>query len=130
MKTHINNRLYDTATAKVVLLINNADTYAPTDLRYHEVGIYKKKTGEYFLCHKTGVDGRITPISYNEAEGYVMTYGTKEDYIREFGVADSTPQALKITLPRDIRNKLDRLAVSKGQSRNQCIIDLIKAVNI
>lgn len=127
MRTHINNKVYDTSTAKKVLLV--ANEYTKSDLRYQELGIYKKSTGEYFLYQYTCERGIITPLSYQKAKEFVSLYGTPEEYEKEFSIPDSQGvTSVRFDLPLDVKRKLDMVASSRGVSKTQCLIDIIRSV--
>ena len=127
MRTHINNKLYDTDTATRILYLTNS--YNLTDIRYQEISIYRKKTGEYFLYRSNRLSGAITPLSYNEAEQYIREYGTEEVYQKEFGYEQGV-LSLRFNIPKDVKKKLDKIASIKGKPRTQCIIDLIREADV
>ena len=83
MRTHINNKVYDTSTAKQVFLV--ANEYSKNDLRYQEIGVFKKQTGEYFLYQFMAQRGIISPLSYAKAKEFTGIYGSNEEYNKEFG---------------------------------------------
>ena len=87
MRKIINNKKYDTETAQEIC-----------DYTYYNNGnpcswdtIYKKKTGEFFLCHTTNgqdlFDRRayITPLTEAGAKKKCQEWMTGEDYEEVFG---------------------------------------------
>lgn len=127
MRTHINNKLYDTATAKKIFHTSN--NLSTSDLRYQEVGVYKKQTSEYFLYQCIGTQGIITPITYEQAKDYTLNYGTKLEYDKEFGVvSDSETTFMRFELPLDVKRKIDMLASMSGKTKTQVVIDIIRSV--
>lgn len=98
MKKIINNRVYDTETAKSI------GEYEPnpyrSDFSWFCETLYQKKTGEFFL-HGDGNansryskscgqntwcgDEKIVPMSYEEAREWVEKHLDAEDYIALFG---------------------------------------------
>jgi len=127
MRTHINNKVYDTSTAKQIFLV--ANEYSKNDLRYQEIGVFKKQTGEYFLYQFMAQRGIISPLSYAKAKEFTGIYGSNEEYNKEFGlVVDTTTVSSRFDLPLDVKKKLEILASNRGQSRTQVLIDLIRSV--
>lgn len=97
MKAIINGKMYDTDTATAV---DNYRYSYPNDLHYYSEVLYRKKTGEYFLCGEGGpaskyceyLDARsrtsgcrIIPLSIEEAKKWVEEYRSADTYIKLFG---------------------------------------------
>lgn len=95
----INGKKYDTDTAKELASYYNGET----GLRYLEENLYRKKTGEYFICGNGGpLTGyrvpsgnntwsgscQIIPITKSEAKEWVEKYCSVDDYIGIFGDVD------------------------------------------
>lgn len=101
MKKIINNRLYNTETAKEIGTYSNAGGWS--DFNHYEETLYRKKTGEYFL-HGEGnantryaelVDtntwsggGKIIPMNYEDARKWAEENLTADEYEAAFGAVD------------------------------------------
>ena len=97
MKKIINGKKYDTATAKEVGYDNNG--LLSSDLSYIEEILYKKKTGEFFLCGRGGamtkyavnngnnsMSGKaIIPLTEDEAKKWAEDHLTVGEYEEIFG---------------------------------------------
>lgn len=97
MKKIISGKLYSTETAKLV----GEHSYSyPGDFNYECEGLYRKKTGEYFLAGEGGANSRysksigmnewsggekIVPMSVGEAKEWAEENLSAEKYIAEFG---------------------------------------------
>ena len=97
MKKIINNKLYNTKTAKFL----GSDSYSnERDFNYWHEKLYVKKTGEFFLwgeggpkskyaeqvephCYMGGCD--ITPLSLDEAREWAERHLSTDVYIELFG---------------------------------------------
>ena len=71
----INGKKYSTDTAKVVAYYNNIDGFRIlqcNDAKFFEKTLYKKRTGEYFICtegnNRSGVEIGIEPVSEEGAK--------------------------------------------------------------
>ena len=98
MKKIINNKLYNTDTAKEITAYDNG--YSGRDFKaVHEI-LFKKKTGEYFIygwggpmskyaksvgCNSWSGSEDITPLTVDEAKAWMEAYASADDYIAEFG---------------------------------------------
>lgn len=83
----INNKKYSTDTAKVVAYYNNVDGFKIlqcNDARFYEVTLYKKRTGEYFICregnNRSGVENGIEPVSEEGAKRWSEIYLDADEY--------------------------------------------------
>ena len=100
MKKIINGRLYNTDTAT---LIGSAGYSYPGDFSYWEENLYRKKTGEFFLCgeggpmsqyaHRIGQNlwsggEAIRPLTLREAREWAERYLDVEKYEQIFGVIE------------------------------------------
>ncbi|ERL09800.1 hypothetical protein [Olsenella profusa] len=84
MRKVINNRLYDTGTARLV-----GSHQAEVDGGSYVFGdLYRKRTSEYFVETSgtlVGMERTITPLSYDEAREWAESHLTAEEYEAEFG---------------------------------------------
>lgn len=98
MKKIINNKLYNTETAKLIDQFDNGLTYR--DFYYFAEELYQKKTGEFFIVGDGGAatiyskpaegggvvgDCCIVPITVDEAKDWVERHSTAEIYESLFG---------------------------------------------
>ena len=98
MKKIINGKKYDTDTAKEVGYDNNG--LLCSDFSYIEETLYKKKTGEFFLCGRGGAVTKyaeckpgefsrsgeaIVPLKEDEAKKWAEDHSTVEEYEKIFG---------------------------------------------
>ena len=144
MKKYINNRVYDTDTAKSI-----AEWYtkgfSTDDYKYCEEELYMKKNGEYFLYGKGGA-----MTSYGELVGHSMTSGRKiipftlemamkwaeekldaDEYEKIFGITeDDTLTKVGLSISKNALEKAKRKSQEKGiNSISKYIESLILADN-
>ncbi len=88
----INGRKYNTETAKVVAYYNNIDgrrILQCDDGRFYEMTLYKKKTGEYFICNEgnclSGIENGIEPVSKAAAKRWSEIYLSAYKYEQIWG---------------------------------------------
>ncbi len=98
MKKVIDGKMYNTETAEEI----GYESYSyPNDFNYYEDTLYRKKTGEFFLVGSGGPLSKyrvqtaqnswsgskevFTPLSEEEARGWVERNCSAEEYIELFG---------------------------------------------
>lgn len=130
MKKIINNKKYDTETARCVG--SNSYSY-PRDFNWFEETLYCKRTGEYFLLGEGGPASKyaerveqnswsggkqLIPLSFESAQKWAEENLTADDYETEFGAVteDETAVTLSISLPATLLAKLKRKAQETGSS--------------
>lgn len=101
MKKIINNRLYNTETAKKIGTYSNAGGWR--DFNHYEETLYRKKTGEYFLHGEGNANTRyaklvdantwsggskIIPMNYEDARKWAEENLTADEYEAAFGAVD------------------------------------------
>ena len=141
MKKIINNRVYDTETAKCI------GEYEPnpyrSDFSWFCETLYQKKTGEFFL-HGDGNansryskscgqntwcgDEKIVPMSYEEAREWVEEHLEADDYIALFGdPEDEEGERYRINavVSATAGKKLKQEAAKKGQTISAYLEELI-----
>lgn len=140
MKKIINGKLYDTETAKKVGEYSNAGGWR--DFNHFEEGLYRKRTGEYFLHGEGGPmtqyarrDGsgwtgsaQIIPMSYDDAKKWAEEHLDADDYMAEFGPVsedDVKTDNILLKLPAKTGEKLRRIAAERNVSMTALIVDLI-----
>lgn len=140
MKKIINNKVYDTGTAREV----GSNSYSnPRDFNFWEETLYCKRTGEYFLHGEGGPMSRyaerieqnswsggqqIIPLDYASAKGWAEKNLTADEYESEFGVVteDETAETVTISLPAATVAKLRRSAQESGTSVSKLIASMIE----
>lgn len=77
----IEGKKYNTETAKMIAYYNNIDgirILQRDDARFFETALYRKKTGEYFICTKgncwSDVANEIEPVSEAGAKRWSEIY--------------------------------------------------------
>lgn len=135
MKKIINNRKYDTSTARKVG--SNSYSY-PNDFNWWAEILYCKRTGEYFLYGEGGPRSRyaeyveqncwcggekIIPLTYDEARKWAEENLTADEYESEFGAVteDDSSEILTISLPASLVASLRRQAQETGVSLSALI---------
>lgn len=96
MKKIVNNKLYDTTTAKKIVKYDNHKT----GYNFIKEELYRKKTGEYFLFCEGGTNTKYAepcgdnqfdygyqfiPLSLSEAKQWAVDIMDADDYMEEFG---------------------------------------------
>lgn len=131
MKKIINNKVYDTDTARAVGSWANMEDAG--DLAYLEETLYRKKTGEFFLrgeggpatryARATGSNewsggARIMPLTYDDARAWAEEHLTGEAYEAVFGpVAEDESRMqvcynLSVSAAETIRRRAAELGIS------------------
>lgn len=139
MKKIINNKVYDTSTAREV----GYDSYSnPRDFHYWCETLYCKRTGEYFLHGEGGAMSRyseqveqnlwsggekIIPLSYENARKWAEEHMGADEYEREFGevTEDETAEAVNVSMPAALIAKLRRRAQEEGVSVSNMIVSVL-----
>lgn len=97
MKSIINKRMYNTETATCIADYWNG--LSSNDFRNISESLYRKKTGEFFLCgnggpltkyrenvgNMWGSGSRIIPLSEEEAQDWCEEHLDADEYIELFG---------------------------------------------
>lgn len=127
MKKIINNRLYDTDTAKAVS--PRIDRGSIDDIFYGQT-LYRKRTGEYFLHREgyRGVEDAIQPQTYDEAREWAAENLDADQYISLFGAIDEdgSRTQLGLTVSTAVAEKARRAAASQGISLSAYVESLIQ----
>lgn len=139
MKKNINNKVYDTETAKRCYAWNN--DLQPTDSKYIEESLYRKKNGEFFLhgrggamtkyCSwdgKTAAEGeRIIPLTFDEAQLWAEMHLTQKEYDALFGEPeeDGKTEVIPLRLSSAAVLKLRIEASRTGKTISDLLSDLI-----
>ena len=144
MKKIINNKLYDTATAKKLAEWdqNGADAQ-----NYIAESLYRKKTGEFFIFGNGGVNtkyakiGRskgfepgceILPLSLDQAKAWASDHLSSHEYDDIFGdiIEEDGSTTAHIRLPSALLEAVRRHAQEKGVTIAEfiraAIVDAVK----
>lgn len=137
MKKYINNKQYNTETAKPVGRWDNG--YPWNDFNHCREELFKKKTGEYFLYGQGGAftayrdyDGDmtcsgedITPFSYKQARQWAEEHLTSDEYESEF-VKIEKKQKITVDLLPEQNAKLIKYCRENNVSLSDAIRRLIE----
>lgn len=131
MKKVINNKLYNTDTAKQLGAWANTRDYG--DFNYMSERLYQKRTGEYFLhgeggpmskyAESTGQNSwsggeMIIPLTVEKAREWAEEHLDAEGYVEIFGEPgdDDTLENLYVQLPADLMARMRRYAAEHKTS--------------
>lgn len=120
MKKIINNKVYDTDTARKL----GSDSYAYSgDFHYWFEALYQKRTGEFFLFGEGGPmtkyaktigqnswtgGERIMPLTVDSARAWAEEHLDADDYEKIFGLPDEDAErvTLCIQIPADLNARI------------------------
>lgn len=139
MKKIINNKVYDTDTAKELGAYYHGER---GDFSHYSETLYRKKTGEYFLHGEGGPMSRyaetvgqnewsggekIMPMGYTEAQKWAEKHLDGDDYEAIFGeiVEDPTKQMVTISVSASKWEAAKREAAKQGISISEYIERLL-----
>ena len=131
MKKVINNKLYDTDTAR--LIGSWANTGDVRSLSYVGEELYCKRTGEYFLhgeggpmshySRSTGDNSwsggeQIIPLIFCKAREWAEEHMSADDYAEAFGLPDEDAEdvALNVMIPARLMAEIRQAAAAQGKS--------------
>ncbi|MGN8763930.1 ribbon-helix-helix domain-containing protein [Hornefia butyriciproducens] len=139
MKKIINNKRYDTETAKLL----GEDSYSNWgDFHFWEETLYQKRTGEFFLH---GVGGpaskyaetvgqnqwtggeKIIPLKFEKAREWAEKHLEADAYEEIFGPVeeDDSRRLISLSLPTTAVETLKRLAAESGKSQSEIVTEMI-----
>ena len=140
MKKIINNKRYDTNTAKKVAEYDS--DAARSDFNYYHEDLYQKRTGEFFLygqgnaaskyADRAFPDGwtsgeKITPLTIDQAKDWAERTQDADTYESIFGVVDEddSKTVTTISLSRSTLKKLKEIAADYKISRSAVVEGLV-----
>jgi len=139
MKKIINNKVYDTDTAKLCGDWDNG--YYTNDFNYCGEALYQKKTGEFFrhgfggaLSKYAGHEGnmsgwgeQIKPLTYDEARAWAEKHLDADDYIGIFGEPNESDETanLHIQISKAAYTKIKQAAAQQGVSLAKYIESIV-----
>ena len=142
MKKIINNKRYDTDTAKEVASYQYSNR---RDFNFWIERLYRKRTGEFFLYGEGGASSKyaemvgmnewmggekIIPITYSKAKWWAEKYLDADEYENIFGevVEDDTKKVVTFSLSADVVEKLKREVEMTGKTQSDIITELINGL--
>ena len=147
MKKIINNKLYDTETAKRVGEWGNG--LGRSDFRYCEENLYLKKTGAFLLHGKGGAmskyceisaDGnerswgeKIVPLTVDEAKEWAeekLDADECQEIFGEISEEDDTKGNFNLYIAKSAIKKVKDLAARKGVSASKVIEKMIESIEV
>lgn len=141
MKKVIDGALYNTDTAKY---LGSWHSNTPGDFNYCEERLYRTKSGKYFIHGEGGPMTRysqscgnnnwqggeaIEPMSPVAAREWAEENLDADEFTEIFGVPDEAAdgrEALNISVPAEIKRKLETMREETGKSISQIITELVK----
>lgn len=141
MKKIINGRRYDTQTAK---LVGYTSYSTPGDFNYWWEGLYRKRTGEFFLQGEGGPMSKysehlsenewtggqkIIPLSLKEAQEWVERYLDADTYEELFGRVSEGKVQAATWVDLSTKEKIDDLRKEKGLTLVEIIEAGVKALS-
>lgn len=127
MRKHINNKLYDTNTAKCIGVYETDSSISKTDIRYLKFALYKKRTGEYFSCTEHSSSTVFEPLEYEQARTLAQKYFSNSEYSSEFEKkVENGKSILNISLSAQTRAKLEKIQANRKKSLSTLISELIE----
>ena len=142
MKKIINNKLYDTSTARLMGKWSNG----AIDFTAIDEALYRKKTGEFFLAGEGGpatpyaepadrggwrAGSRIMPMTYDEARTWAEEKLEADEYQTIFGDVfedDGARQMISVTLSAAAIGKLRRESEQTGKPQSAIIEALLMQI--
>lgn len=142
MKKIINNKVYDTDTARKLGEWSNAGGWS--DFNHIEETLYQKRTGEYFLhgeggpmtkyavsCGNNSWSGgeKIIPLTYENARKWAEERLDADEYIELFGnpgEGDESKEPLYVMLPASVVAKVRSKAAESGMTLTGYVADRLK----
>lgn len=142
MKKIINNKRYDTKTAKLL----GEDSYSnPRDFEHWSEELYQKRTGEFFLYGKGGAMSKyaetigqnewsggekIMPLDYESAREWAEKHLGADEYEKIFQViedeeGDGEKKITTFSIPVSAAEKLKTMAAKSGKTQSAIVADLI-----
>ena len=135
MRKIINNRAYDTTTSRLVgEVVEDSPAFRGRAL----CGLYRKRTGEYFLCVTDAgqaanerSSGDVTPLDYESARRWAESYLDDAAFGAEFGEAPDDDQGTVLSVrvstraERVLEQWCSRTGEAKGATVDRIIIECL-----
>lgn len=133
MKKIIKNKVYDTEKAKKCAEYE-FENASKKDYTWYREELYVKKTGEYFIYGEGNAaseypnrNGKIKPLTYDEAREWAEKYLDADEYISIFGEPEESDDksALNVRISNVAYTKLKQTAAKQGITLAQAVEQLI-----
>lgn len=144
MKKIIGSKKYNTETAKQVGEPWSPAGFGPSDFEWYEETLYRKRTGEYFLCGQGGPMSRyaeaygqsgwtggerIMPLSYDQAKDWAEQHMDADAYIAAFGDPGEGGDGLAqmaVRIPESTIAALDRMVSATGRGKAELVAEALQ----
>lgn len=139
MKKIINNKRYDTETAKQIAETGSWDQgVGPSDFNFWSETLYQKRTGEYFLFGEGGPlskysepyetngsqsGAKIIPLTLDQAKQWAEKAMDADEYEANFGPVedDGSKHVMSLSVDESTYQIIKRLAAENNISMSQVI---------
>lgn len=128
MKKIINNRVYDTSTAK--RCSDPVDIGSVEEYDFYALTLYQKRNGEFFLFRdvfRGPLDDGIVPLSYEDARQWAESNVSANKYEELFGTVseDDSRAAINLSLPCSLIEQTRRIAAAQNISLSAYVETLL-----
>jgi hypothetical protein len=128
MKKIINNRVYDTSTAK--RCSDPVDIGSIEEYDFYALTLYQKRNGEFFLFRdvfRGPLDDGIVPLSYEDARQWAESNVSANKYEELFGTVseDDSRAAINLSLPCSLIEQSRRIAAAQNISLSAYVETLL-----
>lgn len=128
MKKIINNRVYDTSTAK--RCSDPVDIGSIEEYDFYALTLYQKRNGEFFLFRdvfRGPLDDGIVPLSYEDARQWAESNVSANKYEELFGTVseDDSRAAINLSLPCSLIKQARRIAAAQNISLSAYVETLL-----
>ena len=143
MKKIINGKMYDTDTAKELGSWSNG--YSTNDFNFVNETLYRKRTGEFFLCGEGGAmtkystrtgdswsSGKeIIPLNYEKAQEWAESNLDADEYEQIFGAIaeDDSKTTICVSISVQTAEKIKRAAAKSGMTISEYIESKLQGDN-
>lgn len=139
MKKVIDGALYNTETARIIGEWGNG--YPTGDFNWCREDLYRTKSGKYFLHGRGGAMSKysrscgnnnwcggehIEPMSPTAARTWAEEHLSADEYAAEFGEPEEAAdgrEALNLSVPADVKRRLELLRENTGKSISQIVAE-------
>ena len=131
MRKIIGNKAYDTTTSR---LVGELVEDSPAFRGRARCGLYRKRTGEYFLC-VTDADlaagerrsGDVTPLDYGSAREWAESYLGEDAFAAEFGEVpgDDRGTVLSVRVSTRAERVLEQWCSRTGEAKGAAVDRII-----
>lgn len=123
MKKAINNKIYNTETAKIIYAVESDEVRG--EFCYYKESLYQKKTGEYFLACSGGAFNKIIPLDYEQAMQWAEDNMSDDEYIAVFR---EPSEDVTVRVVSDISETLKAKLDETARNENKSVSAVIKTI--